>query len=169
MYRKRHETPRALALWGRKGAPRVREGSTLDARRTDGRVKTKRGKCRYIAKKLTFLVHAPVHAGRLASQAELSRWKDRLQTAPVCFVPSSSMWHARRSANKRAPGWQLTRHRPAVFTVAGKRRRLNGEFLDGATSSSARMRGICGRLSCGGMVKEVETYSAKNKFLLENT
>lgn len=81
-----------------------------------------------------------MHAGRLVSQAELSRWKDRLQTAPVCV--SSSMWRARRSANKRAaPGWRLTCtvYEEVVFTVAARVREtcryLNGDFLD----SSARV------------------------------
>lgn len=114
-----------------------------------------------------------VHAGRLASQAELSRWKDRLQTAPVCFVLSSLMWRARRSANKRAPGWRLTLAPTGpVFTGAGKHRRLNGEFLDGARSRP-RMRGICGRMSCGGTVKEVGTAVSRKiiyarKYVISN-
>lgn len=90
-----------------KGAPRVREGQLEQAARTcetygrDGREDEEVSRCH---EEVDVSRACTVHAGRLASQAELSRWKDRLQTAPVCFVSSSSMWRARRSANKRAPG-----------------------------------------------------------------
>lgn len=85
----RHETPRALA-WGRKGAPRVREGQLERHGRTNGWTGRRREVSVGIAKKLTFLVHAR------CMQAGWPRRRSFRAGKTACRPPQCVSFHRRR-------------------------------------------------------------------------
>jgi len=102
-----------------KGAPCAREGQQAHGRTDVRNVRT--GRRRSISR-----CHGEVDVSRACRPVGFAGGAFALERPPadrpcVCFVSSSSMWRARRSANKRAaPGWRLTCtvHEEVVFTVA---------------------------------------------------